>query len=73
MMQEPPWKRPRLTPHEPDYIAAAKGRGVAPKSVPHFGDLLVGDFASGKSSAARVSWLLYRRWWETNIEHYTIA
>ena len=31
----------------------------------------MGDFASGKSSAARVSWLFYRRWWVWDIYHGT--
>lgn len=53
-MQDPPLKRPRLTPHEPAHILAARARAPVPKERPEFQDLLVGDFASGKASAARV-------------------
>ena len=57
--QEPPCKRPRLTPHETATILQARA-GVnfpKPKEPPELEDLLIGDFASGKTSATRVSWL----------------
>eukprot|EP00438_Fugacium_kawagutii_P026542 Skav227899 [mRNA] locus=scaffold4087:171227:173433:- [translate_table: standard] len=53
-MQEPPSKRPRLTPFEPPHVLAAKAKAAKPpKEPPEFQDLLVQDFASGKSSACK--------------------
>ena len=58
MMQERPCKGPRLTPYEPAHVTEARSRGVPSNEPPDLENLLVGDFASGKSSASKVSWLM---------------
>ena len=57
--QDPPCKRPRLTPHEPDHILRARAGARQPSKPVEFQDLLVTDFASGKASATRVSRMFY--------------
>lgn len=43
-------------------MLAAKAKAVPAKAPPQFQELLVNDFASGKSSATRVSWWFVGKW-----------
>ena len=54
--QESKASRPSVAKHLPPYVVAAGERVAKPKKeeVPEFGDLLIGNFASGKSSGKEV-------------------